>query len=707
MKTAKRKNTKWGIYAAVTALLLSLASALPASAERVAPNPAGQAANQVVYAGGERFYDAAGEEVGSLENNAVVAITKTAAQIANTENEFDVTLTVKTKEDIVSLAPDAAVVLVFDTSWSMVDTVNADNVGENTRLARAKTAAIAFLDTYAGSAGSERWFSLVTFNTNVSAIELNGSGQYWVDVAASAGYDLAKAAINAITITDVSNHAGTNINGALRVAENLLEATIAGTYAPSGKSGNWLPVNRNAVLFTDGTPTKYFAADSGASGIAITGHPVGVANNIDGTGGAAAANTAASSERAAAIKDDYHANFYSIAFADASADWLTAIGATVVESSASGDLTAAFETIANAIYAQAWILTDPMGDYIVWEELVNTPEPGVGQAFDDDSRTFTWDLKQVDAQEPVNSWYTYTYTYRVTLDNLSGNRYTTADNPTATNGTTTLSYYVVDGGAASGLRTVEFTVPTVKGYFDDISFTKQVQDKDAPERPAAYYEFTFELWTTGAGAEKVATALTDGTGNVRFNNVPSGHAYTIKEAANPDYKQIEDKDVSVAWGLASGAVNGGAILNVAKDYVPPTPPIVPSVTTPTPTPPPPESPPPTESEPPEITASPEPSPSDPPPTAPPIPPAAPPPPPSAPGGTLVPEEDGTYLELDEDGTPLGYWTQDPDTGEWIFDPIVPLGELPATGDNGAALWIAIAASAALGAAAVGTRKKVK
>ena len=55
----------------------------------------------------------------------------------------------------------------------------------------------------------------------------------------------------------------------------------------------------------------------------------------------------------------------------------------------------------------------------------------------------------------------------------------------------------------------------------------------------------------------------------------------------------------------------------------------------------------------------------------------PPDPPS--GNTLVPADDGSFIELDENDTPLGEWLWDEETGTWIFEPYVPLGELPQTG----------------------------
>ncbi|MDR3277933.1 MAG: hypothetical protein LBT12_04100 [Oscillospiraceae bacterium] len=132
-------------------------------------------------------------------------------------------------------------------------------------------------------------------------------------------------------------------------------------------------------------------------------------------------------------------------------------------------------------------------------------------------------------------------------------------------------------------------------------------------------------------------------------------------------------------------------------YVPPYVPPTPTPTeTPTPTP--------TEPEPPEeVTPSETPTPAEPPIVTPT--PRAPETPPIVPGVTLVPEEDGSYLEFDEVGTPLGRWTQDPGTGEWIFEKFPPLGEAPETGDNGAALRMAIAVASLCGAVMIGTRKK--
>ena len=49
------------------------------------------------------------------------------------------------------------------------------------------------------------------------------------------------------------------------------------------------------------------------------------------------------------------------------------------------------------------------------------------------------------------------------------------------------------------------------------------------------------------------------------------------------------------------------------------------------------------------------------------------------GNTLVPGDNGSFLEVDDNDVPLGEWNWDEDTGTWIFSPYVPLGELPQTG----------------------------
>ena len=47
--------------------------------------------------------------------------------------------------------------------------------------------------------------------------------------------------------------------------------------------------------------------------------------------------------------------------------------------------------------------------------------------------------------------------------------------------------------------------------------------------------------------------------------------------------------------------------------------------------------------------------------------------------TLVPTDDGGYIEIDEEGVPLGEWHWEDEPEMWIFDEYPPLGSLPQTG----------------------------
>ena len=105
------------IHALLIALVLALALALPAGVLAATPS-------QIVNEGGTVYYDANGNSVS--ESNAVVSMSKTI-EATGVENEFIVTLNVKTKQKLLEISgdtPDAAVLLVMDVSNSMDDCVH-------------------------------------------------------------------------------------------------------------------------------------------------------------------------------------------------------------------------------------------------------------------------------------------------------------------------------------------------------------------------------------------------------------------------------------------------------------------------------------------------------------------------------------------------------------------------------------------------------
>jgi hypothetical protein len=73
--------------------------------------------------------------------------------------------------------------------------------------------------------------------------------------------------------------------------------------------------------------------------------------------------------------------------------------------------------------------------------------------------------------------------------------------------------------------------------------------------------------------------------------------------------------------------------------------------------------------------------------------------PANPGAVLLPNGQGSFLEIGEDGVPLGEWRYDPESGEWIY---APYAGLPQTGarlaeTGGFSAWKALAMIALLGA----------
>jgi hypothetical protein len=75
--------------------------------------------------------------------------------------------------------------------------------------------------------------------------------------------------------------------------------------------------------------------------------------------------------------------------------------------------------------------------------------------------------------------------------------------------------------------------------------------------------------------------------------------------------------------------------------------------------------------------------------------------------TLVPGDDGTFIEIGPDGTPLGEWHWDPVEEEWIFEEYPPLGDYPPTGDSSLIGWVVIGGVAAAGALAITVRERRK
>lgn len=157
-----------------------------------------------------------------------------------------------------------------------------------------------------------------------------------------------------------------------------------------------------------------------------------------------------------------------------------------------------------------------------------------------------WDLKKsgyTSHQSGTQTIYAYSLKYRVRLKNENA-AYVEAS-VRDTNESASLCYRVVriaDGQTVmSEQKTLEFPVPSVKGYLGELTFTK----KDNYGKALSGAEFTLRhaedcsnAACRGDGKNIVAItdmkAAADGNGTVTFSNIPSGHTYTLTETKVPD-----------------------------------------------------------------------------------------------------------------------------------------------------------------------------
>ena len=482
-------------------------------------------------------------------NEDNVTVSKTVRE-TGTENEFEITLKVTTREKLeeIPTSSDAAVVLVMDTSGSM----------DGDRLTAAKKAAKSFVDKYVKDSKptDKRYAALVEFANDAETII------GWTNLAqGTTNFENA--------IKRLKAGGGTNMEAGLQLAYNLINA---------GKS-NLLKdcKNINVILLSDGCPTYHVDESTRNSTTKVKG--------VRGGGNEAYPEDWKSVETiAGSIRDD-KINLYSVAFQTGSetfwdfkaqppkngicvnlnhwyngvhgrwsseqkkvSDWMNTFSDKCFSAKDADKLSVSFENIAKLIKlgAQAWKVTDPMGQFIHYDGVANSP------ASEDNKYTFanntlTWDLKAsvpTELKTDQVTTYTYTLTYPITL-NTAGAGFV-SEKAYDTNGTTTLYYYLfskVDDSTnvPETPKTLDFNVPTVKGYLGSLSFRKVDQDGNA--LPGA----SFAISNTSL------TGVSDTNGNVTIEGIPSGFNYTLTETKMDGYLAMDPISFKVSYGEVSKA----------------------------------------------------------------------------------------------------------------------------------------------------------
>ena len=558
MKKSRKETTKKTL-----ALLLAMVMVLAVAPFAAIAEDAVTTADQIVDEGGKLWYDEDGNDLDEVDAWAV-SVSKTIAPKAN-ENEFTITLAVETTQDISELevSPDLAVVLVIDVSTSMMYQITSATNGTyynstdyntykngTSRIAIAKTAARAFLESYVNGAGNaKRMVSLVTFGSNANV------RQDWVDANTTTGLADIYAAIDSLI---ASSGEYTFLQGGLQLASNML-----GRNAVNGI----LTQNQFVVTLTDGNPTyrkaTLSANDKLPSATQITG--AGMASTSGGTSVETESNVPVCRNFASSVADEIRIKgikLFTIAAGTPSdtfsedtpntgtkitaADWL----ATRIAYNSSyhynannvAALKLAFDKISTSIssWAEAWTVTDPMGLGIVFNGTVD------GKATILAGSQLTWDLKEwLPTSSNVGDGvtiYKYVYSYDIILDTFV--RTDVGD----TNGATELTYVIWHQEDSvlnrSNPVTVEFLVPSVKGYTADLLFFKVDEDG---------YPLEGATFVLKCGDDYSTQKVSDTSGAVLFADIPSGHEYTLEETGTlPDYvRDVTIYTVKVSYGNIS------------------------------------------------------------------------------------------------------------------------------------------------------------
>ena len=556
-------------------MVLSMAlSILPMSAMAAPGGGSGDQdeTSQVVNPGGTVYYDKDGKknETGELGKDGIVVEMKKEVEKTEKENEFNVTLQVRTSQNIKELSsknPDAAVVLVLDVSNSMDNCSVCGNSWYQehkghrftSRLAKAKEAAIQFVDEFAkltaGEGTAKRMVNVIMF----------GNGAYrevdWCDVTKPNVLQSVKTKINSLETSG-----GTNIEAGLMLARNNLDSkTVDGI--------DYL----YTILLTDGEPTMYVDGNR-TSADKIDGNGLGygatresvkdigtLANNIKEKG-----NGLSKLYSICCGEDVWNSKPFhswsgvtpSVTEKTTIGEWLQAFSTAAYKSDSADNLFDNFSSILEQIKiaTKAFRVSDHMGENITAEQIISGGK-NVAKISDNEVK---WNILASEVDETLTNWNEetntgilgYSLAYTVTLDNLSMKN---IDSVVAVNEEATLTYAVQNDGTWGDIQTGTFAVPQVKSFAGDLIFTKKGSDGKILEGA----QFTL---TCQDNRNWKREATSNESGEISFENIPSGHVYALTETEAPEgYVEVTPIDVAVSYGevTAEGITDGTLIDPVA------------------------------------------------------------------------------------------------------------------------------------------------
>jgi len=534
---------------------------------------------------------------GSLNSDGV-SVSKTVSS-TDDENYFDITLEVVTTEKIEEIykAQDIAVVVVMDISNTM-----AGVFGNTTRYAAAMDAATNFIETFADySKGTTatRKLGFVAFNTHaheIFAMSSCASDKQATSLVKEMKTDTGKI-INAAGYAS-SHDRFTNIEAGLKMANDMLKASkvdnryivflsdgFPTTYVSKGYTGvdpydadgSHLNNDKKGKPCTYGTSYSDRAADK-AQKLAATIKKDGTtifSIGVDVAGQSIAAyekNDANNIKAGFSVIDCYKSGY--IIKDGQFENWLkNSIGSGYYyKSTNTSGLKKAYENIFKEIreiteneVAASWVVNDAMNEsqleYIDFVHFYNKGGKAAGTSisgkavengentavFESNNDKIRWDLKNsgyITSKNGNTSTYTYTLSYRVRLANEKSDF--VENNEYKTNGPTSLTYQIRTNNGLGKEKTIDFKIPSVKGYLGNLAFVKT--DDDGDTLAGATFKLSHNKNCSVCGGKVSITAKTatsDKDGKVAFANIPSGHEYTLKETKAPEGYIASDEAFSV------------------------------------------------------------------------------------------------------------------------------------------------------------------
>ena len=249
--------------------------------------------------------------------------------------------------------------------------------------------------------------------------------------------------------------------------------------------------------------------------------------------------------------------------------WLTSFSSKAYNGGTKGEnLFDNFDSILSQIEVatKAFKVTDEMGENV---SVVNYQQnEGNTVKVSENRDQIYWDILQsaLDSEESnytenedgtITGTLAYTLHYTVKLDNLS------MQNPdqgsVKVNDSAKLTYAVCTDGMWGDIQTGTFAVPQVKSFAGDLIFTKKGSDGKILE--GAQFTLTYQ---DNRNWKREATS--NESGKISFENIPSGHVYTLTETEAPEgYVEVTPIDVAVSYGevTAEGITDGTLIDPVA------------------------------------------------------------------------------------------------------------------------------------------------